>query len=155
MLYDLLAKGMFMVEENNQLPHQMKKGRFLIIRLMWISIGSALVGIGTIGIFVPGLPTTVFMILAAACYVRSSEKLYNWLIKNKTFGKYIRNYREGKGMPKKEKIIAQSMMTIFIILAVLPISPIAVPNNSIKMIVLIAGLIGFWYVGFRVPTSKK
>jgi len=144
-----------MVEENNQSPHQMRKGRFLIIRLMWISLGSVFVGIGTIGIFVPGLPTTVFLILAAACYVRSSEKLYNWLIKNKTFGKYIRDYREEKGMPKKAKIVAQSMMTIFIILAVLPISPIAVPNNFIKIIVLIAGLIGFWYVGFRVPTSKN
>ena len=45
------------------------------------TLGSTFVAIGTIGIFVPGLPTTVFMILAAACYVRSSEKLYNWLIK--------------------------------------------------------------------------
>ena len=49
-----------------------------------------------IGIFVPGLPTTVFLILASACYIRSSERLYNWLIKNKTFGKYIKDFREGK-----------------------------------------------------------
>ena len=109
---------------NNNSPHQMKKSKFLLIRILWITLGSPFVAIGTIGIFVPGLPTTVFMILAAACYVRSSEKLYNWLIRNKTFGKYIKDYREGKGMPMRAKIIAQSMMTIFIFLAVFPLSPI-------------------------------
>ena len=118
-------------------------------------MGSTFVAIGTIGIFVPGLPTTVFMILAAACYIRSSEKLYNWLIQNKTFGKYIKDFREGKGMPRRAKIIAQATMTIFIGLAVIPISPISVPNNTIRIAVLIAGLIGFWYVGFRVPTQKN
>ena len=133
----------------------MKKSRFLLIRLLWIVLGSTFVGIGTIGIFVPGLPTTVFMILAAACYIRSSEKLYNWLIQNKTFGKYIKDFREGKGMPKRAKVIAQTTMTIFIGLAVIPISPISVPNNTIRVVVLIAGLIGFWYVGFRVPTQKN
>ena len=133
----------------------MKKSRFFLIRLLWIILGSTFVAIGTIGIFVPGLPTTVFMILAAACYIRSSEKLYNWLIQNKTFGKYIKDFREGKGMPRRAKIIAQTTMTIFIGLAVIPISPISVPNNTIRIAVLIAGLIGFWYVGCRVPTQKN
>jgi hypothetical protein len=133
----------------------MKKSRFFLIRLLWIILGSTFVAIGTIGIFVPGLPTTVFMILAAACYIRSSEKLYNWLIQNKTFGKYIKDFREGKGMSRRAKIIAQTTMTIFIGLAVIPISPISVPNNTIRIAVLIAGLIGFWYVGFRVPTQKN
>tara|TARA_B100001029_G_scaffold179791_1_gene191049 strand:- start:10294 stop:10722 length:429 start_codon:yes stop_codon:yes gene_type:complete len=139
--------------ENNS-PHEMKKSRFLLVRLFWISLGSIFVGIGAIGIFVPGLPTTIFLILAAACYIRSSEKLYNWLIRNKTFGKYIKDFREGKGMPIRAKITALSMMTIFILLAVLPISPIAIPNNIIKIIVLMAGMIGFYYVSFRVPVKK-
>tara|TARA_E500000075_G_scaffold100313_1_gene92003 strand:+ start:107 stop:535 length:429 start_codon:yes stop_codon:yes gene_type:complete len=141
------------LSQNNS-PHQMKKSRFLLIRLLWIILGSAFVGIGTVGIFVPGLPTTVFMILAAACYVRSSDKLYNWLIKNKTFGKYIKDYREGKGMPIKAKIFAQSMMTFFILLAVIPFSPIAVPGLGLKILVFTLGLIGFWYVGFKVPTRE-
>ena len=130
----------------------MKKSRFLLIRLMWVSLGSIFVGIGTIGIFVPGLPTTVFMLLAAACYVRSSDKLYNWLIKNKTFGKYIKDYREGKGMPKRAKFLALSMMTIFVSLAVLPFSPISIPNVMLRIVVLIVGLIGFYYVSYRVKT---
>ncbi len=140
--------------ENNS-PHEMKKSRFLIIRIIWILLGSLFVAIGTIGIFVPGLPTTVFLILAAACYVRSSERLYNWLIRNKRFGKYIKDFREGKGMPQRAKIIALSMMTIFILLAILPFSPIAIPNNTIKIIVLIVGLIGFYYVSLKVPTKRQ
>ncbi len=132
----------------------MKKSRFLLVRLFWISLGSIFVGIGAIGIFVPGLPTTIFLILAAACYIRSSERLYNWLIKNKTFGKYIKDFREGKGMPQRAKITALSMMTIFVLLAVLPFSPIAIPNNTMRIIVIAAGMIGFYYVSFRVPTKK-
>jgi len=146
-------KRKIILQDNNS-AHEMKKSRFLIIRIFWILLGSLFVGIGTIGIFVPGLPTTVFLILAAACYIRSSEKLYNWLIKNKTFGKYIKDFREGKGMPQRAKIIALSMMTIFILLAILPFSPIAIPNNIIKIIVAIVGAIGFYYVSFRVPTKR-
>ena len=127
----------------------MKKSRFLLIRLMWISLGSIFVAIGTIGIFVPGLPTTVFMLLAAACYVRSSDKLYNWLIKNKTFGKYIKDYREGKGMPKRAKFLALLMMTIFVSLAVLPFSPISIPNVILRIVVLIICLLGFYYFSYR------
>ena len=138
----------------NNSPHQMKKSKFLLIRFLWITLGSIFVAIGTIGIFVPGLPTTVFMLLAAACYVRSSERLYNWLIRNKTFGKYIKDYREGKGMPMRAKIFAQSMMTIFVFLAVFPFSPISVPGLWLKILVLSLGIIGFYYVGFKVPTRE-
>ena len=141
-----------MNSSKNNSPHEMKKSRFLLIRLMWISLGSIFVAIGTIGIFVPGLPTTVFMLLAAACYVRSSDKLYNWLIKNKTFGKYIKDYREGKGMPKRAKFLALLMMTLFVSLAVLPFSPISIPNVMVRIVVLLVGLIGFYYVRYRVKT---
>ena len=142
------------MQEYNQSPHQMKKSKYLLFRLLWIFLGSLFVGIGTLGIFVPGLPTTVFMILAAACYIRSSEKLYNWLIKNKIFGKYIKDYREGKGMPKKAKIVALSMITLFVSFAVVPFSPIAIPNLYVRILVLILGIIGFSYVKFKVPSQR-
>ena len=84
-----------------------------LIRFLWILLGSLFVGIGYLGIFVPGLPTTIFLILAAGCYIRSSQRLYNWLINNKLFGQYIKDYYEGKGMPRKSKIVALSMIIIF------------------------------------------
>jgi len=57
-----------------------------------------------VGVFVPILPTTPFLLLAAACYMRSSERFYQWLISNRLFGAYVRNYIEGRGMPIKIKI---------------------------------------------------
>ena len=132
-----------------------KKSKYLIIRILLIILGSIFVAIGAIGILVPGLPTTPFMILAAACYIRSSNKLYNWLIKNKLFGKHIKNIREGKGIPIRVKIFAQVMMTTFIFLAIIPFSPISVPNLFIKVIIFLAGLTSFWYEAYRVPTLKE
>ena len=143
-----------MGNSKDQSAHKMKKSNYLLVRIIWIILGLLFVGIGTLGIFVPGLPTTIFMILAAACFIRSSEKLYKWLINNKFFGKYIKDYREGKGMPRKAKITAVTMMIIFITLATIPFSPISVESFPIKIIVILVGIIGFWYIIFRVPTMK-
>ena len=59
------------------------------------------------------MPTTVFLVLAAACFIRSSQRLYDWLIANKTFGPYLKDYREGKGIPFRAKIVALAMIVIF------------------------------------------
>ena len=136
-------------DQNN--IHKVRLSKFFLIRVMWIFLGSLFVALGTIGVFVPGLPTTVFLIIAAACYIRSSQKLYNWLISNKTFGPLIKDYREGKGMPKKAKVLALSMITIFAGSS----SIFLIDNPPIQILVGILGIIGFWYVGFRVPTNKS
>ncbi|UCH62722.1 MAG: YbaN family protein [Fidelibacterota bacterium] len=67
-----------------------------------------------LGIFLPLLPTTPFLLLAAACYIRSSDKFYHWLIANRWFGRYIRNYREGRGVPLSTKVIAIGLLWITI-----------------------------------------
>ena len=77
-----------------------------IQRWLLIIIGLIAVGVGTIGIFVPLLPTTPFYLLAAACFFRSSDRLYRWLIGNKWCGPYIRNYREHRAIPRHAKIVA-------------------------------------------------
>lgn len=68
------------------------------------SIGLLSVVLAIIGIFIPLLPTTPFLLLAAGCFVRSSDRLYKWLIKHKWLGPYIRNYREHKAVTRKVKI---------------------------------------------------
>jgi uncharacterized membrane protein YbaN (DUF454 family) len=68
--------------------------------------GSFSLILGVIGIFLPLLPTTPLLLLAAACYIRSSKKLYTFLINNKYLGTYIRDYQEKGAIPKKTKIIA-------------------------------------------------
>ena len=82
-------------------------------------------------------------------------RLYKWLINNRYFGKYIKDYREGKGMPKKAKITAVTMMIIFVSLATISYSPISVEPITVKIIIILAGIIGFWYVIFRVPNLKS
>lgn len=90
-----------------------------IVKWILIASGTIFLVIGIIGIFLPILPTTPFLLLAAACYARSSEKFYIWLIKNKVFGSYIKNYREGKGIPLKVKIIAIIFLWITIMVSTL------------------------------------
>ena len=70
-----------------------------------VSIGIVSVGLGIIGIFVPLLPTTPFLLLAAACFVRSSKRLYAWLIHHRWFGDYIRHYREHRAITLHAKIV--------------------------------------------------
>ena len=62
----------------------------------------------------PLLPTTPFLLLAAACYLRSSQRFYNWLLGNRLLGSYIKNYLEGKGMPLRAKIFSISLLWITI-----------------------------------------
>ena len=83
-------------------------------RLAMILAGSVFLALGIIGIFLPLLPTTPFLLLAAACYFRSSKRFYNWLINNKLLGNYIRNYRNGNGVPLNVKIFTISLLWITI-----------------------------------------
>ena len=69
-----------------------------------ILIGVICVGLATAGVFLPLLPTTPFLLLAAACFVRSSDRLYRWLITHRWFGPYIRNYREHRALTARTKI---------------------------------------------------
>ena len=74
------------------------------MRLLLIAAGTLCVILGTIGIFLPLMPTTPFLLLAAACYARSSDRFYQWLLNNRFLGTYIRNYREGLGMTLRAKV---------------------------------------------------
>jgi uncharacterized membrane protein YbaN (DUF454 family) len=80
--------------------------RAKVRRWLLMTTGIISVGLGTAGIFLPLLPTTPFLLLAAACFIRSSDRLYQWLIHNRWFGSYIRNYREHRAIPLRAKVIA-------------------------------------------------
>ncbi len=90
-------------EEQNDDFKQMNTIKERFVRGILFAAGSFFLGLGIIGIVIPLLPTTPFLLLAAACYARSSKRFYNWLLNNKLFGSYIRNYQEGKGIPLKVK----------------------------------------------------
>ena len=74
------------------------------IKILLMIAGLIFLATGSIGIFVPLLPTTPFLILAAGCFIRSSERLYNWTLTNRIFGKYLKGYLEKKGIPLGVKL---------------------------------------------------
>ena len=137
--------------ENDPKIHEVKETKNFLLKWLWVFLGCLFVGLGAIGAVIPGMPTTVFLVLAAACFIRSSQKLYDWLIANKTFGPYLKDYREGKGIPLKAKIVALIMIVGFVSFAVV----VAIEVKPIKILVGLIGLIGFLYVSFIVPAAKK
>ena len=92
------------------------KQRF--VRVALIVVGTISTALGILGIFVPILPTTPFLLLAAACYSRSSQRFYDWLLNNKYFGNYIRNYLEKKGIPLKVKVLTLAVLWATIVCSV-------------------------------------
>jgi len=93
------------------MPEKLKRGLLL-------TAGTLLTALGIVGIFVPVLPTTPFLLLAAACYIRSSQRLYHWLLNNRFLGTYIRNYLQGRGMPLKVKIFTIALLWVTIGLSI-------------------------------------
>lgn len=72
-------------------------------RLMLVGAGMICVGLGALGILLPGLPTTPFLLLAAYFFARSSERFHSWLLNHRWFGSYVRNFEEGRGMTRPAK----------------------------------------------------
>ena len=113
-------------------------------RILWLIFGLIFLGIGMIGVVIPGLPTTIFMIIAVACFYRSSQRLYDWVINHKYFGEHVKNYREGRGMPKKAKFMAIGTMWVFVSISVL----FGIPDHMlmIKVITILGAATGTGYV---------
>jgi uncharacterized membrane protein YbaN (DUF454 family) len=86
-----------------------------LVKGLLIGAGSLSAIMGLAGIFFPVLPTTPFLLLAAICYMRSSQYLYKALLTNRFLGNYIRNYLEGRGMTIKAKILTLVLLWMTIV----------------------------------------
>ncbi|MDI6762123.1 MAG: YbaN family protein [Thermodesulfobacteriota bacterium] len=121
-----------------------------LIRKVLMAAGTFFVGLGIVGIFLPILPTTPFLLLAAACYARSSERFYNWLLNHRWFAKYIRPYREGKGIPLKAKALSVSLIWLTILFSV-----IFVVHPLIVRVILIVIAMGVTIYLLSLPTLRE
>lgn len=81
-------------------------GRAVVPRGILATIGVIAVGLGAVGVFVPLLPTTPFLLLAASCFLRSSDRLYTWLVHHRLFGSFVRNLHEHRGMTASAKAVS-------------------------------------------------
>lgn len=107
-----------------------------LLRGILVSLGTISLALGIIGIFIPILPTTPFLLLAAGCYAKGSKRFYQWLMKNRWLGSYIRNYQEGRGIPLKVKIATILLLWSTMVVSIVMI----VSNNYIKLILFVIGL---------------
>lgn len=104
---------------------------------------------GTIGVVVPGWPTTVFFISAAACFSRSSPRFEQWVLRLPGVGPLVADFRAGGGMSIRVKTLALGMMWLAILLSL----ALAIPSNAVRAGVAALGAIGTWYILWRVPTA--
>lgn len=80
------------------------------MRIFLIIVGSVSLVLGLLGVFLPVLPTTPFLLLSAALWVKSSPRLYEWLLNHRIFGDYIRNFREYRAIPLRAKIVSVTLL---------------------------------------------
>ncbi len=120
-----------------------KKGLFVLC-------GTICLGLGTAGVFLPILPTTPFLLLSAACYYKGSERMHCWLLNNRLFGKYIRNYREGKGVSSRGKIL-----TLFLLWTTICYSAFFLVNIIVVQIILFVIAIAVTVHVTTLPTLRR
>ena len=130
------------LEKKSPQQSRIKKGLFVVAGTIFLSLGC-------IGIVLPVLPTTPFLLLSAGCYYRGSERMHHWMLNNKWFGSYIRNYKEGKGLPFKTKIFTLAILWIVIICSALLIV------NFIVQVVLFAVAVGVSLHLITLPTLRQ
>jgi uncharacterized membrane protein YbaN (DUF454 family) len=121
-----------------------------LVRWILLTSGTILLSIGILGMFLPLLPTTIFFILAAWCYARSSERFYHWLHHNKFFGKYLSNYRRGNGMTIMSKTVS-----LLILWAGIGYSVIFATSILYIQILLLAIAIGVSWHLLSIKTMKE
>ncbi|MEM8601136.1 MAG: YbaN family protein [Bacteroidota bacterium] len=119
-------------------------------RAGWLGLGLLCVGLGSVGVVVPGLPTTVFFIGAAACFARSSPRLERWVLGLPGIGPLVQDYRDGLGMPLRAKGIAIAVMAVAVSLSLW-----AIPSWLGRSAVATLGLVGVVYLVRRVPTRER
>lgn len=107
-----------------------------MLKSVYVGIGTFSLGIGIIGIVVPLLPTTPFLLLSAACYAKGSERMYQWFINIRWIGKAIKNYHEGNGISINGKIIS----IIFLWLTILVSMSLMHPNTIVQLLLLIIAI---------------
>jgi len=127
-----------------------KPKRNRILRGFLMIAGTISLVFAAIGVVLPLIPTTPLLLLAVACYCRSSERMYSWLLNNRMLGEYIRNYKEGRGIPLKTKATALAILWLTIGASTLLFVPILIIQIAL-LVVAVAVTVHI----LRIPTYRK
>ena len=121
------------------------------MRAGWFAAGWVAVAVGAIGIVVPGLPTTVFFIIAASCFGRSSPRFEQWVLGLPRIGRMVADHRAGLGMPRRAKVAALATMW-----AAIGVSCVLLRDRlAVVAVVAALGVVGSAYILWRVPTRAS
>jgi uncharacterized membrane protein YbaN (DUF454 family) len=115
-----------------------------------VSAGVVFLALAAIGVVLPLVPTTPFLLLAAACFVRSSDRLYRWLITHRVFGAYIRNYREHRAVTLRAKVVTVSMLW-----AAIGYSVVVVARSPLLRLLLLSIAAGTTTYVLRLKTLSR
>lgn len=118
-----------------------RESRSRLVRHTLQAVGLLSLVLGVIGILLPLLPTTPFLLLAAACFMRSSRRFYLWLVGHPYLGPWIRDYLDGEGIPLKGKIYAIGIMWTSILL-----SCYLIPLTSVRLLMLASAVLVTVYI---------
>ncbi|WP_337833282.1 YbaN family protein [Geoanaerobacter pelophilus] len=135
---------------NPSAPHRTANRRNPVVRWFLVCAGIASTALGIIGIFLPLIPTVPLLLLAAACFARSSEKFHQWLLEHDRLGPLIKGYVDGSGIPIRAKITAISMVWVTI-----PISAFLVIKATWLRVLLIAIAIGITSYLIYLPSRRQ
>jgi uncharacterized membrane protein YbaN (DUF454 family) len=124
--------------------------RLAIGRVILASLGVVCIALGVVGVFVPGLPTTEFVLAASFLFARSSPRLQHWLESNRWFGPTLRRFRETRGMPRKTKMLALASMWIGLGVSIYALASVGV---GAQIAAAMLGLMGTGTILFVVRTT--
>ena len=121
-----------------------------VFKIVWVVLGTVSLGLGLLGIVVPGLPATPFFLLTAGLWMRSSEKLHGKLLANKVVGRYIHDFYARKGMSPRTKIYSIALMWTMIFVS----CGFFITALPVILIVVATGMTGTVVMGFIIPTVR-
>jgi len=121
-----------------------------VLRLLLISVGIGSTALAVLGIFVPLLPTVPLLLLAAACFARSSESFHRWLLEHPQLGPMVRDYLGGQGIPLRAKVTAIALIWASISVSVL----LLIPLLWVKIFLIAIGLCVTIYL-LRLPLAER
>jgi uncharacterized membrane protein YbaN (DUF454 family) len=113
-----------------------------------LACGWASLGLGLVGLVVPVLPTVPFVLLAAACFVRSSERCHRWLVTHPVFGRHIADYEAGRGIARRAKIVALATLWASVLLSAVLFVPLLAAD---VVMVAVAAAVTIYIL--RLPTA--
>ena len=136
--------------EKHDYSAEMRKHNSLTVRVVFLTLGTLFVALGIAGIFLPVLPTTPFMLLAATCYARASTRFYNWLLNNRLFGPTILEWRRYRSIPYRVKWTAIVLMAVTLSISIVYF----VPWLELQVALAIFGLLLGAYL-YNIPSRDQ